>query len=129
MKCCAQTASGKDCKYNSKVEIEGKHYCGVHKPKEQCPICYENISPKSKTTTSCKHVFHHACLERWTEENSTCPLCRHEIAPKMPNIISMISTTNPTEIPLWDLITILENFRNNVHVVQVDGVWMSHLEY
>lgn len=129
MKCCAQTASGKDCKYNSKVEIEGKHYCGVHKPKEQCPICYENISPKSKTTTSCKHVFHRACLDRWTEENSTCPICRHEITLKKRREISIISTVNPDDIPVWEMLTLLENFGNGVQVENVDGLWMSRLEY
>jgi len=129
MKCCAKNKSGSDCKYSSKFEVEGKHYCGIHKPSEQCPICFGHISSQSKTTTSCKHVFHRACLERWTEENSTCPLCRHEIAPKQPRVMSIISTTDPSEIPVWEMLLLVENFTNNLQVENVNGIWMSHLEY
>jgi hypothetical protein len=28
------------------------------------------------TTTTCKHVFHAACLGKWKARKGTCPLCR-----------------------------------------------------
>ena len=129
MKCCAQTLTGNDCKYKSKIEVEGKHYCCVHKPKEQCPICFENISSKSKITTSCKHVFHSACLERWTRENTTCPMCRAEIILKRPRLVSIFSTVNPTEIPLLEMVTLMEHFTNDFNAQNENGMWVSHLEY
>jgi len=40
----------------------------------ECPICYDSY-PKSDTiTTTCKHTFCKACIQKWT--GPSCPLCR-----------------------------------------------------
>ena len=77
--CPAVTKSGKPCTYR------GRHdgYCKFHVPKKlgDCPICYEEITTETSKITRCKHAFHKTCLERWMEENPTCPLCRADIRP------------------------------------------------
>ena len=85
--CKGVTKSGKPCSYR------GRHngYCKIHaapgtlcdsgKNMGDCPICYEEITKGTSTTTRCKHVFHKACLERWMEEKTTCPMCRENIRP------------------------------------------------
>jgi hypothetical protein len=70
--CQGVTKSGKPCSFRAKYD----GFCGVHKSKGDCSICYEKITSRTSSTTRCKHEFHRACLERWLEENNTCPLCR-----------------------------------------------------
>ena len=74
--CKGVKKNGAPCSYR------GKHdgYCKFHIPNE-CPICYEKMTKETSTITSCKHMFHRKCLERWTEERQTCPLCRENIRP------------------------------------------------
>lgn len=45
----------------------------------ECAICY--CPPADPTRLSCAHVFCGACVERWLETRSTCPLCRSEVRP------------------------------------------------
>jgi len=44
----------------------------IHK----CPICLENPTNK---TTACSHHFCRECIDLWTREHSTCPICRANI--------------------------------------------------
>lgn len=46
-----------------------------------CSICHENlIENDQNTTTSCNHVYHSICLNRWLSQgNNTCPICREII--------------------------------------------------
>jgi len=85
--CKGVTKAGKRCSYR------GRHhgYCKIHaapgtlcdtgKKLGDCPICYEEVTKGTSTITRCKHVFHKACLERWMEEKTTCPMCRENIRP------------------------------------------------
>ncbi len=77
--CQGVTKAGTHCSYR------GRHngYCKIHADKKlgDCPICYEEVTKGTSTTTRCKHVFHKACLERWMEEKPTCPMCRENIRP------------------------------------------------
>ena len=45
-----------------------------------CPICYENFNPDSLVVvTTCSHLFHYDCLEKWLSRKDKCPLCRTTI--------------------------------------------------
>ena len=80
--CSGTKKDGQPCKFRGRYD--GR--CKFHAPKElpDCPICYETILAKDSKVTSCKHEFHSSCLERWTKDHSTCPLCRALVAPKPP---------------------------------------------
>ena len=43
-----------------------------------CTICQDNI-PKGKIgkRLGCQHAFHSKCIDKWLEENDTCPNCRY----------------------------------------------------
>lgn len=43
-----------------------------------CTICQDNI-PKGKKgkRLGCQHAFHSKCIDKWLEENDTCPNCRY----------------------------------------------------
>ncbi len=86
--CKGVKKSGDACRFRAR---EGD-YCRIHAPKESkdCPICYEVIKGKDSKVTSCKHLFHRECLEKWTRDHSTCPMCRHIIAPVPPQHIKPI---------------------------------------
>ncbi|KAL7083130.1 hypothetical protein ACP275_14G142900 [Erythranthe tilingii] len=43
-----------------------------------CSICLESCDPQEliKNITKCQHYFHADCIERWLNNNRTCPVCR-----------------------------------------------------
>lgn len=41
----------------------------------ECSICYENLID-NVIKTNCNHLYHKYCIETWTKQNDTCPLCR-----------------------------------------------------
>ena len=41
----------------------------------ECPICYEEMTNKT-TQLKCGHTFHKHCIDRWAEQQCTCPYCR-----------------------------------------------------
>lgn len=43
----------------------------------QCPICWETITDHK--TIECKHKMCTKCLDKWLEENNSCPICRKKI--------------------------------------------------
>lgn len=52
----------------------------VKNSNEMCPICHCDY--ESGDTTSvlhCSHFFHKNCLEKWSENGDTCPMCRKKI--------------------------------------------------
>jgi hypothetical protein len=80
--CKGVTRSGKPCSYRGrhegfcKIHAAPGTLCDTGKKMGDCPICYEEVTKGTSTTTRCKHVFHQTCLQRWMEENNTCPMCR-----------------------------------------------------
>ena len=80
--CSGTKKNGQPCQFRGRYN----GFCKFHEPKElpDCPICYDTISVKDSKVTSCKHEFHSSCLERWTKDHSTCPMCRTLVAPKPP---------------------------------------------
>jgi len=46
-----------------------------------CVICMESLSGSSSLYhLGCSHVFHKHCLAEWMRANTSCPMCRKEIA-------------------------------------------------
>jgi len=41
----------------------------------ECPICYEDMNTQT-TQLKCGHTFHKDCIDRWAEQQCTCPYCR-----------------------------------------------------
>jgi hypothetical protein len=80
--CSGTKKDGQPCKFRGR--FDGK--CKFHAPKDcpECPICYEAVSAKTHIKTSCNHVFHRTCLQRWSRDHNSCPLCRANIRPAPP---------------------------------------------
>ncbi|XP_072994739.1 brassinosteroid-responsive RING protein 1-like [Typha latifolia] len=54
---------------------------------ESCAVCLHDFEgpEEVRRPTSCRHVFHRGCLDRWAEHGQrTCPLCRAPLAPDEP---------------------------------------------
>lgn len=45
----------------------------------ECSICYECTHTPDKLTMECGHIFHSACMKKWSENNKSCPMCRKEL--------------------------------------------------
>ena len=46
----------------------------------ECPVCMVAFDRDSRNTvtTECGHQFHYTCLFKWNQDNSNCPMCRHD---------------------------------------------------
>jgi len=46
-----------------------------------CSICRVNFEENDtlRTINHCNHCYHINCIDRWFEENITCPVCRYDI--------------------------------------------------
>ncbi len=73
--CQATTLRGTPCNCKAK---NGLDYCGRHKNHFECSICMSSKTT-DKTTTKCGHVFCKECIEKWTRDHNTCPICRSQI--------------------------------------------------
>jgi hypothetical protein len=47
---------------------------------------------KNDKTLDCKHIFHKKCIDEWTSNNNTCPLCRKIIPIPIPTITKLPET-------------------------------------
>jgi len=47
----------------------------------ECTICLLDYNEETKKITECSHTFHTECLDRWLQNNTSCPLCRTELKP------------------------------------------------
>ena len=45
------------------------------------PTCVICLEPHATTAVAaqCGHCYHRACIERWAEQSSMCPVCRADI--------------------------------------------------
>ena len=78
--CQATTLRGTPCKCKSK---NGTDYCGRHKNHFECSICM--TSKTDKSVTKCGHVFCISCIDKWTRDHHTCPICRTQIVEQPPS--------------------------------------------
>ena len=62
------TESTKECMQSESTHIE-------------CTICLLNYTEETKKITECCHTFHTKCLDKWLQNNTSCPLCRTEMKP------------------------------------------------
>ncbi len=69
-------------KNKPKVEVVELFEIVIHPPKvidEDCCICLETLKDNGHIgMLKCGHKFHARCIKTWTDEHSTCPLCRSE---------------------------------------------------
>ncbi|XP_043706718.1 E3 ubiquitin-protein ligase ATL42 [Telopea speciosissima] len=63
----------------------------------ECAVClskFEDIEIL-RLLPKCKHAFHIDCVDRWLENHSSCPLCRHRVDP---SDITIFTTSNSLRI-------------------------------
>ncbi len=62
-----------------------------------CPCCLCPMEDGNVCLISCKHEFHHTCIDKWarstTDQAATCPMCRVPLpaSMQMPSMASMAS--------------------------------------
>jgi hypothetical protein len=84
MNTCQATLKSTGCPCSKPANYDGQ-WCGVHRPKSDCSICFETMTRNTHTTTSCGHTFHMHCLQGWTDTANTCPMCRCQICEERPS--------------------------------------------
>ncbi|NXS30130.1 PJA2 ligase, partial [Pomatostomus ruficeps] len=59
---------------------------GDYTGQEQCCTicCSEYVEGEVVTELPCHHLFHKPCITPWLQRSGTCPVCRHVLAPVLP---------------------------------------------
>ncbi|NXO41960.1 PJA2 ligase, partial [Locustella ochotensis] len=59
---------------------------GDYNGQEQCCTicCSDYVDGEIITKLPCRHVFHKPCVTLWLQRSGTCPVCRHVLAPVLP---------------------------------------------
>ncbi|KAL1193293.1 E3 ubiquitin-protein ligase ATL23 [Cardamine amara subsp. amara] len=54
----------------------------------ECAVCLEDIESgeSARVVPGCNHGFHQLCADTWLSNHTVCPVCRAELAPKVPQI-------------------------------------------
>jgi hypothetical protein len=79
-----------------------------------CSICWSSMNIINNTNTKCNHSFHTICIDKWLENNNTCPICR-TIIKKTKSINT--NTVVPINVPP-PIIQIRQQPRNNTSIIQ-----------
>jgi hypothetical protein len=71
---------------------------------DTCRICLEclNLTEKLRKTKKCNHIFCSPCIEKWLEENKSCPLCNTELSTNEENKNSTNQQNNNTNLDSLD---------------------------
>ena len=70
--------------------------------KGDCVVCLQAMYGRRTTrVSSCKHVFCATCLDEWTHENPTCPLCRQPAPPRTRPRHAVIEVTDKGVLYYW----------------------------
>ena len=58
------------------------------KEEKNCPICFDELSNKHNGVLKCGHFICCQCINKITQNNSLCPICREPIKKNQINVIS-----------------------------------------
>lgn len=52
----------------------------------ECAVCLEDVESgeSARVVPGCNHGFHQLCADTWLSNHTVCPVCRAELAPKVP---------------------------------------------
>lgn len=92
---------------------------------EECYICYENITNTEEKVLICGHKYHTSCINKWLENNTTCPICRATIVDVknyFPQFIKdLFQDFDQLEILTWNT-----NYLG--HTGYIDSIYTSDLQ-
>ncbi|WRX11298.1 zinc finger protein [Theobroma cacao] len=51
----------------------------------ECAVCLSTLEDEemARFLPNCKHTFHAECIDKWLASQSTCPICRMEVEPRL----------------------------------------------
>ena len=52
-----------------------RNSCGI----SYCTICQQDVFLEIVREIKCKHTYHINCIDKWMENNSSCPDCRFDL--------------------------------------------------
>jgi len=56
--------------YNSNINNENNYNC------DDCVICLDPLTTGNLSKLDCNHFYHKLCLEEWSLQQRTCPICK-----------------------------------------------------
>lgn len=98
------------------------------KMKITCSICLEEFkADELPATPPCGHLFHHLCLERWTQAKGNCPECKAPVH-SYTNISRVFWHAEEEENAIGLLKTEKELLEAKLHQAQEELNWCNSLE-
>lgn len=116
MKCIGIKRNGCECPYKC---AKDSYTCKKHKKqdkKPECSICYEYINKCDVHMTSCEHMFHKECIERWKNEISgeSCPNCRNNIRMKNEKLMEYCSEARNYHINAIEILDLYHTYKTKI---------------
>jgi len=72
----------------------------IMKRERDCAICAEEYAERDTVLRlPCRHAYHAACVERWLDSHSSCPICRKALEPPA------LASDPPPPVPAQDPFT------------------------
>ncbi|GKV09687.1 hypothetical protein SLEP1_g21147 [Rubroshorea leprosula] len=58
----------------------------------ECVVCLSKVSrsEKLRSLPTCRHTYHHSCIENWLKVRPTCPLCRIHVPPRRNFLLTLL---------------------------------------
>lgn len=73
-----------------------------------CSVCFE---PSENTSIHCSHVTCKTCLDKWSRETNTCPVCRKNLSTGLEQKFESSETMQPRfSWPAWEDVIIRNGF-------------------
>lgn len=85
---------------NKKLKSSSDHARPLSPSFTKCPICLLDCMDRDPSfTNTCFHLFCYSCIENWSKNKQTCPLCRTKFTKIIFNIKSAKSFEEKVTIP------------------------------
>ena len=56
--------------------ISTLYFSNTMSSKDDCGICYKDITNDPAKLDGCQHTYCEDCIKRWAERENSCPTCR-----------------------------------------------------
>ena len=80
-----------------------------------CPICLGETEQQQVKRLPCGHTYHSSCIDRWLQQNHTCPTCRASLLEETEEVQPEDPPVTTGEVTSHQVSRLLETRRRTTH--------------